>query len=286
MEKYSELQQDILADFKRYDGLNSNTSLIKILVSYIKPSFLFKSEILTPIHLGRAIEKENSKDGIISDDDLKWLHENCIGDDDFEGNISDVNRRVGFLTGTYWAWKNYEKLGNPKYFGSFGYRRFLNPNFLDNLEKYDLILPRKKDFKLETLKEQFSGYHGDKLYMNMMNVFNNIYHQEIAELEKYFNGTSGYFDELYVMKKEIFFDFCEWIFPLLFEYLKMTQITLKNNDFRDVGFMIERLTGYYCNKLTKQVKTLEKDVIVTEKMIVNKQKLTKNLLAKLRNTMK
>lgn len=286
MEKYSELQQDILADFKRYDRLNSNTSLIKILVSYIKPSFLFKSEILTPIHLGRAIEKENSKDGIISDDDLKWLHENCIGDDDFEGDISDVNRRVGFLTGTYWAWKNYEKLGNPEYFGSFGYRRLLNPNFLDNLEKYDLILPRKKDFKLETLKEQFSGYHGDKLYMNMMNVFNNIYPQEIAELEKYFNGTSGYFDELYVMKKEIFFDFCEWIFPLLFEYLKMPQITLKNNDFRDVGFMIERLTGYYCNKLTKQVKALEKDVIVTEKMIVNKQKLTKNLLAKLRNTMK
>lgn len=286
MEKYSELQQDILADFKRYDRLNSNTSLIKILVSYIKPSFLFKSEILTPIHLGRAIEKENSKDGIISDDDLKWLHENCIGDDDFEGDISDVNRRVGFLTGTYWAWKNYEKLGNPEYFGSFGYRRLLNPNFLDNLEKYDLILPRKKDFKLETLKEQFFGYHGDKLYMNMMNVFNNIYPQEIAELEKYFNGTSGYFDELYVMKKEIFFDFCEWIFPLLFEYLKMPQITLKNNDFRDVGFMIERLTGYYCNKLTKQVKALEKDVIVTEKMIVNKQKLTKNLLAKLRNTMK
>ena len=44
----------LLNDYKEYDYLNTNrqTPLIKILVSYIKPSFLFKSDILTPIHLG------------------------------------------------------------------------------------------------------------------------------------------------------------------------------------------------------------------------------------------
>ena len=69
---------------------------------------------------GRAVEKNLSKEGKLSAADLKWLHENCIGDDNFEGNISSANRRVGFLTGTYWAWKNYEKLGNPQYFVSSG----------------------------------------------------------------------------------------------------------------------------------------------------------------------
>ena len=127
-------EEQLLNEYKKYDYLNQekNNPLVKIFVSYIKPSFLFKSEILTPIHLGRAVEKENSKDGKITEEDINWLHENCIGDDDFEGNISHVNRRVGFLTGTYWAWKNYEKLGNPEYFGSFGYRRFLQPIFLQN----------------------------------------------------------------------------------------------------------------------------------------------------------
>src|SRR5574344_637512 len=127
--------EDLLNEYKRYDylGESSLSPLVKIFVSYIKPSFLFKSTILIPIHLGRAVEKEASKDGVMSDADIEWLHKNCIGDNDFEGNISKLNRRVGFFTGTYWAWKNYEKLGNPKYFGSFGYRKLLEPSFLKDL---------------------------------------------------------------------------------------------------------------------------------------------------------
>lgn len=277
------MQKKILDSFVKYSTAYSS---IKILVSYIKPSFLFKSEILTPIHLGKAIEKGTTKDGTQSDKDLEWLHKNCELNDDFQGGISQYNHRVGFLTGTYWAWKNYEKLGNPDYFGSFGYRRLLNPEFLDTFENYDLILPKEKDFKIESIKEQFSSYHGEVLFKNTIEVFSKIYPNEIANLEKYFNGTNGYFDELYVMKKEIFFDFCEWIFPLLFEYIKQPQIILKNNDFRDVGFIMERLTGYYCDKLAKQVKTFKTSVLITEKMLVNKQNLNKDLINKLRNTIK
>ena len=55
-------EQNLLDEYKKYDFLNKEKAKIKILVSYIKPSFLFKSEILTPIHLGRAVEKEISKD--------------------------------------------------------------------------------------------------------------------------------------------------------------------------------------------------------------------------------
>lgn len=275
----------LLSKYKYYDN---KSNLIKIFVSYIRPSFLFKSNILIPIHLGREIAKNNSKDGEISDEDLEWLYNNCIGDNDFEGNISSVNRRVGFLTGTYWAWKNYDKLGNPEYFGSFGYRRLLNPEFLENFEEYDLILPTKKDFKVETIKEQFSSYHGEKLYNNILNIFKKLYPDEIENLENYFNGTSGYFDELYVMKKEVFFKFCEWIFPLLFEYLKQPQIILKNNDLRDVGFIMERLSGYYCNKLTQnpKIKYLETNIITSEKLVVNKKNLNQDLLAKLRQKIK
>lgn len=266
--------QELLNSYKKYD---IKSSLIKIFVSYIKPSFLFKSDILTPIHLGKAISKNDTKA-----EDLEWLCTNCIGDDDFDGNISYTNRRVGFLTGTYQAWKNYEKLGNPDYFGSFGYRRLLNPSFLEKFEEYDLILPHKKDFRIETIKEQFLNYHGEELYKNTINAFEKIYPDELNNLEKYFNGTAGYFDELYVMKKEIFFGFCNWIFPLLFEYLKQPQIILKNNDLRDIGFIMERLTGYYCNELSKKYKFLEVEMITSEKLVVNKGKLNKEFLANLR----
>ena len=90
---------DLLNNYKYYDSLNDIESTIKILVSYIKPSFLFNSKILTPIHLGRSVESDFSKDGYANQESLNWLHKNCIGDNDFESNISKINRRVGFLTG-------------------------------------------------------------------------------------------------------------------------------------------------------------------------------------------
>ena len=138
--------------YKKYDDLNQNKSSIKILVSYIKPSFLFKSNILTPIHLGKTVERDSSKDGAQSQSDIEWLHQNCEFNDDFEGGISQYNRRVGFLTGTYWAWKNYEKLGNPDYFGSFGYRRLLNPDFLDDIGGGNMMLFCPKNWILNVLQ--------------------------------------------------------------------------------------------------------------------------------------
>ena len=256
----------LLNEYKQYDSLNKNRErpLVKILVSYIKPAFLFKSEILTPIHLGRAVERESSKDGTISDEDIKWLHENCISDDDFEGNISAVNRRVGFLTGTYWAWKNYDKLGNPEYFGSFGIRKLFNPNFLNTIQNYDIILPLKRsDLKYETNKIQFIKYHSEKLYKAMKNNFKACYPEESSLLGKYLNLNYGYYHELYIMRKPLFFKFCEWIFPLLNILLKdkncIAECKYENkitdlfythglSDIRDIAYIIEILTGYYLYK--------------------------------------
>lgn len=260
-------EQILLSEYKKYDYLNSDSKnpLIKIFVSYIKPSFLFKSEILTPIHLGRAVAKENSKDGVISDADLEWLYKNCIGDDDFEENISSVNRRVGFLTGTWWAYKNYEKLGNPEYFGSFGYRKLFASECLEDLKKYAAVIPCEKNFA-GSLKEQFTLRHGKKIFEDCKNVIKKLYPNELQLFEKYFQGNKGYFCEIYIMKKNIFFNFCKWIFPILQELLNTVQDeNQKNilNNFRElpnnkilkfydnrlIGFAMERITGYYLYKL-------------------------------------
>ena len=97
---------------------------IKILVGYHKPAVLLKDDILTPIHLGRALVTEASKDGEMSKEDFEWMCENMIGDDTGD-NISHLNRYFCELTGIYWAWKNYDKLGNPDYIGFSHYRRHL-----------------------------------------------------------------------------------------------------------------------------------------------------------------
>lgn len=268
----------LLKEYKKLDYLNklSEKPLLKALVGYIKPSFLFKSEILTPIHLGRAVEKEVSKDGSVSKKDIEWLHHNCIGDDDFEGNISAINRRVGFLTGTYWAWKNYNKLGDPEYFASFGYRKILNPKPIKAIKNFDVILPNKSYMK-ETVREQFINSHGCKPYNMMTDIIKKVYPDEILEFNNFLNSQECVFYENYILKKDLFFYFCEWIFPLLFEalsrdiqnldyeieekwdiinYFRLNQsegLCNKNNfeeyQKRIIGFIFERITGYFFHKL-------------------------------------
>lgn len=77
---------------------------VKILVGYHRPAVLLKDEVLIPIHLGRALATEASKDGSMSKEDYQWMLDNMIGDDTGE-NISEENRKYCELTALYWAWK-------------------------------------------------------------------------------------------------------------------------------------------------------------------------------------
>ena len=43
---------------------------IKIMMSYHKPSALFKDDMFIPIHAGRVIAKESSRNGTINNEDL------------------------------------------------------------------------------------------------------------------------------------------------------------------------------------------------------------------------
>ena len=290
-DRFAKYQRDLLQAYKRYDYLNQNPSqpFVKILVGYIKPSFLYKTNILTPIHLGRAVEEDVSKEGFLKREDFKWLHENCLGDDGFEGNISAMNRRVGFLTGTYWAWKNYEKLGNPDYFGFFGYRRLLLPYCLSEIGNYDLVFPMKMGFPT-SLKEQLIDMHGDIYYKNMMDAIKAVYPDEYDGVKQYMEGQEGYFLENYIMKREFFFNFCQWIFKLCFYMLEncsfeedkvnnsgiknpeILKIINKNKERRDVAFLIERFTGYYFYRLTQNPKIKIQEVNVFENAIATKYK--------------
>ena len=124
--------------------MNTN---IKILVAYHKPSYLLKNDIFIPIHAGRAVASVASKDGYNNNDDIQWLQKNMIGDDTGD-NISQKNREYCECTVLYWAWKNYDKLGNPDYIGFMQYRRhfILNEDVFKEkkLDEYELAYATRK----------------------------------------------------------------------------------------------------------------------------------------------
>lgn len=86
---------------------------VKLLICYHKPATLFKDEIFTPIHVGRANARKRFQP---EDKNFQWMLKNMIGDDTGD-NISDRNGSYNEMTSLYWAWKNYDKLGDPDYIG-------------------------------------------------------------------------------------------------------------------------------------------------------------------------
>ncbi|WP_273213749.1 DUF4422 domain-containing protein [Helicobacter rodentium] len=270
---------------------------VKILISYHKPSVLFQDEVLTPIHLGRALNHQAHKDGKVSDEDFTWLHKNMIGDDTGE-NISHLNRYFNEMTGVYWAWKNYDKLGNPDYIGFMSYRCFFylkikeasfsSPNamsyrcfnqnsknellpyynfdnfsefywnnndtqeILNLIKQYDYITNLPTISKKESVEEQYKntysisvGHIAEDIEI-LKNIITQNFPQYKQKFEEYLTGNENYFSNMFIMKKELFFEYCEFIFPILFKYHQSIDYSNRNLE-QSRMFVSERLTGmFYC----------------------------------------
>ena len=222
---------------------------IKILVCYHKKDKLFKNDVLVPVHCGRALACEASKDGKMSEEDYKWLINNMIGDDTGD-NISDLNREFNEMTAIYWAWKNYDKLGNPDYIGLNHYRRIFNIN-LNDLNK---ILSKYYFIKLAHGKSEKSFYTGwrmsikewaDNEYLdNALELCKHLNKTHGKDIEKFFkSGITGGTRNMFILPREEFFNYCEFIFNILF---KLPPATL-----RTIAMFAERLTSYYLYTLSQ-----------------------------------
>lgn len=236
---------------------------VKLLICYHKPSYLFKDKVLTPIHVGRAnaIHRMDHES-----DSFKWLMENMIGDNTGE-NISERNDSYNEMTALYWAWKNYEELGNPDYIGLMHYRR----HFIFDEKLSDVINVR--DFYEESYLD-FLNYSEDKIsdfvdgydFIPHIGRVDNVYKHYIQNqrkedidlaneivlemypeyekaMKEYYAGEYSNFCNMCIFSKELFFQYCEWIFSILQEFEKRVDMSQKR------FFISERLTGLFIYNL-------------------------------------
>lgn len=241
---------------------------IKLLVCYHKPDTLIKNEVFTPIHLGRAIAKKEMKP---DDPKLKWLLDNMIGDDTGD-NISELNRTYNELTALYWAWKNYDKLDAPDYIGLMHYRR----HFVFNegeIKVYEIPemesehYPEILNFDPERLSKElescdFACHLGkvDGIYKHYLanhriedmelalKLLKEMYPQYSKAADEYMMQDVGNFCNMFIFPKQLFFKYCEFIFSILEEFRKRTDISEKR------FFISERLTGIFIYKMMQEGK--------------------------------
>lgn len=230
-----------------------NQSNIKILVATHKPSFVYKDDVFIPIHVGKANAKVN----------LSFL-----GDDTGE-NISTKNPNYCELTALYWAWKN---LKDVDYIGLCHYRRYfdlsthdaalrqiteeelesfgrLNSSLLqkrvENLGDYEVILPRFWSLPHSVLEEFQDTVLRQDMHI-LFHVIKKTHPQYMGAVEKYMLGNhrTGY--NMFVMTRNCFENYANWLFSILQEVERNVKTSPYTTYRRVFGYMGEWLLPIYC----------------------------------------
>lgn len=160
------------------------------------------------------------------------------------------------MTSIYACWKNYKYMTNPNYIGFNHYRRFFNPKDFNDFQKYDILIGNKYKFTA-TLYNQYKNVHHEF----DIDVLIGLLKQEYSEksILSFINKKELYAPcNMFIMKKELFFQYCNFIFPKLFKLEKM--ILLDNTNyyqFRALAFLSERMTSFWMLQQLKNKKKIK-----------------------------
>ncbi|EAL2161371.1 DUF4422 domain-containing protein, partial [Campylobacter jejuni] len=279
---------------------------VRILVLYHKPSKLIKNNKYVPMCVGKKIFLSNSKDGFVDKRYFYWMNENTIGDDTGD-NISDKNRFINEFSAIYWAWKNYNQLENPDYIGFMHYRRhfIFNPNnkklasrefsnycltysFINreyeelikpdhfNFSEYDLVIPEFLNFakcsnkRYSNILESYLTYAGrDDMLLKIEEVV--LKHPKLYKyknfIKKFYQKEGFYPFNMFIMKKNLFFEYAEFIFTIFNEIWSddiENSLKLRGLHYqRELAWALEIATSFFIQYQINNVKKRYKELPIS-----------------------
>lgn len=251
----------------------------KILVAYHDDFEIVRNEILEPIQTGQS---------------LKYIDLGIMKDNKGD-NISSENFKYSELSAVYYMWRNMEF----DYYGLFHYRRLLNLNdeieyktFYDDyivleslnndyekyglnkenvdklMKQYDLVVPKVFFLGTETLYEHYKNAEGHYIEHldEALKVLLEKYPEYSTVAYESMESHYGHFFDLFIMKKELFNHYCNWLFPIL----KKVDVKFKFEgkdwyESRYLGYIAERLFTIYLNY---QLKHTDIKVKFTDKILL------------------
>ena len=189
------------------------------------------------------------------------------------GSISEKNPEYCELTVQYYAWKN----EIADYYGFCHYRRFFSTgkgtpvpylafgklsekkksellmsdkDISDIVSGYDVVVPRAEDMGCTVYEQYASSAH---CYAEDMELFVSILKKRYPYLsghaDEYLSQNKQYFCNMFIMKKDLFFGYCEHLFALLEEF---DTVKVRHGSFqsdRTDGYLAERFLGIYLSYL-------------------------------------
>ncbi len=251
----------------------------KILISYHDEHSLIKSDILQPIQTGCA--------------NASKLFNGMLRDDDGE-NISEHNPKYNELSAQYWAWKNYDKLDNPDYIGFMHYRRhfmfdgwqgnpdlcwlpksnmyfvpYISPEYMKHLsseyiekqlQDTDIIVLKPYDVKnlnSKNIRTQYASLAKQeaKTFDIFIKTAKELYPNYLSSIEKIEKGSVQYLCNMFIMKKELFFEYSDFCFSILKAVdEKIDSTNMCGAALRFLGFLGEFCLSIYIFQQLKEGK--------------------------------
>lgn len=239
--------------------------IIKMLVATHKKYQMPKEDIYVPIHVGKEGKNE-----------LGYIGDNT------GVNISHKNANYCELTGIYWAWKNL----SCDIIGLCHYRRyFTNKNIIEKIsnknnkvqliiekdniieifKNSDIVLPKRRNYYIETVWNHYKNAHHEKDMVIIKDIIKNEYPEYIPAFNKVMNGTKLHLYNMFIMKKEDFDNYCQWLFDILFKMESIVDISNYDNyQKRLFGFISERLFNvwvHYNNLVINELSVVNMDSV-------------------------
>ncbi|MBN3489996.1 DUF4422 domain-containing protein [Acholeplasma equirhinis] len=193
--------------------------------------------------------------------------------DDGKDLISEKNPNYSELTALYYIWKktsydvvgliHYRRLFSNKRFSIFSYQGLKKEKIETILSSYDAILPLRPRLRVN-MRTNYQRNHFIKDLDLTREIVSNMFPDYLESFDQFLNSNRPYLYNMFIMKKELLNQYCEFLFPILFELEK--QVDLKAYDDyqkRLFGFISERLFNVWV--LKENIKVKEVPVIEIER---------------------
>lgn len=223
---------------------------IKIFAMTHKKFDVPEDSMYVPLHLGHINAKED------------WGY---LGDDTGE-HISDRNEYYAELSGVYWVWKNVHDI---KYVGVCHYRRYLisEGGKAYTSKQYEQILQQYDVMTTKLLELPNSYYYGFGAHhrIEALDITGEIIKEKYPDYYdtyiKLVHQNKTYFANMMVASKELYDEYAEWLFAILFALQERINLDFEDDYHRRIfGFVSEFLLYVWIT--VKQLKAYECRVAV------------------------
>lgn len=214
-------------------------SELTIAVASHKPYWMPQDDCYVPVWVGAATTGGKPPVG--------WV---C--DDEYPGSISDKNASYCELTALHWLWQN----TSTQYAGLAHYRRHFargpfgsakdriahEDDFVKRLQRTPLILPKPRNYVIETNYSQYAhAHHGEDLDATR-DVLAEKYPEVVRAWDTSMKRTTGHRFNMFVARRDVLDEWCSFLFDVLGELESRIDTTnYTDNDKRVYGFISERL---------------------------------------------